>query len=242
MRAGERARHGRELDHEFVPRIGLAKRAKIKRQQSEICLPHVRRDFTADPSHQVDPFAAQPKRLSGRLATDVRVVIPQRRKERERRRNVAALRDLESAQQFGVGLQCFGGMQKPKRAGKSPGRRETLLRRELSRLPQSNRGQDQQSQPRATADKPRRVGRYQPCNAGDDQHRESRQPPGVLQPAPAPGLTEQDQRGNARDEEKDVIEIEHEDGESGMGPLPFTDHQSLFTFKQVRNRDRKKRR
>ena len=41
------------------------------------------------------------------------------------------------------------------------------------------------------------------------EHREGREPPAAFQAAATPGLPEQDQRRNARQEKKDVIEIEH---------------------------------
>ena len=118
------------------------------------------------------PIAPNSKGLSDRLAADVCVAIPQRAEKRERGGEVASLRELERSEQTGLLEQVVSGMQEAKRACEPPGRGIALLRAQLGRLSQSDRGHEDQDKPDTAADKSRHVRLQDPRHSGDQQHRE----------------------------------------------------------------------
>ena len=101
-------------------------------------------------------------------------------------------------------------MQEAKGAGQAPGRGVALLRDELGCLSQADRGDEDQNKPGTAADKSRGLRLHNPRHSRNQQHGEGGNAPAAIQSATSPGLGKQDQRRDTRDEEEDVVEIEHD--------------------------------
>jgi hypothetical protein len=117
--------------------------------------------------------------------------------------------ELERSEQIGLLEQAVSGMEKAKSAGESPSGGVALPRGKLGCLSQSHRGHEDQDKPGTATDKSRGGRLYDPRQSRDQQDREGGNAPGAIQSAASPGLGEQDQRRDARDEKQDVVEVDH---------------------------------
>ena len=82
------------------------------------------------------------------------------------------------------------------------------LRSELRYLSQCDRRQKQQEEPCRAADVSAEIRPEKPCNSGNYQHNDCREPPAAIGRAGPPRTSQDEQRRNDRKEKKDVIEIQ----------------------------------
>jgi hypothetical protein len=202
----------RKLENKFVPRTCFTQSAQIMWLQGKIALPDSRRQFGAEPLEQAIPIVSESKRLDDRLATNAGVIVSQWSEKGERGGEIASLCEREGSEQIGLPEQAIRGVHQAKRAEESPGRAVALPRGELRCFSQSNRGREDQDKPRTATDKSGCIGLQDPRCSGDQQDRERGNTPAAIQSATSPGLSEQDERRNAGDEEKNMVQIEHGGG------------------------------